>query len=323
MVGFTITKEMTVTTKTGNPTNKMIVKDDDYQIEAVDSATFNKAAFPRVWLIEDVLMLNQPGVIGGPKKTLKTSLLVDMAVSIGTGRPFLGKFSVTERRRVAVFSGESDRATLQDTARRVCRARGVSLQDCAVHWSFTLPSLNQNAQRRALRTFLRENKIKVVFIDPLYLCLLDGSRSISASNLYEIGPLLWQAAQVCLDAGAIPLFVHHATKAASKRTEALDLDDLAFAGIGEFVRQWVLLGRREPFQPDVGQHRLVMTTGGSGGHAGWWDLTVEEGVLETDFTGRKWKVIVQPLETASAAVGRPQNKKNKSKKSFDAFEEAE
>jgi hypothetical protein len=266
-------------------------------IEAMDSAAFDDAKFPREWLVKHVLVRGQPGVIGGPKKTLKTSLVIDLAVSIGTGRPFLGKFPVPKRRRVAVLSGESDRASLQETARRVCAARGVSLLGCDVLWSFRLPCLSLKSDQLVLRRFLHVHKVEVVFIDPLYLCLLGGDRPVAASNLYEVGPVLWQAAAACLGAGATPFFVHHSTKSASKRaTDAavpLDLDDLAFAGIGEFARQWVLLSRREEFDPRLGRHRLLLTAGGSAGHTGLWEVDVNEGALGDNFAGRKWQVTVR------------------------------
>jgi RecA-family ATPase len=136
--------------KTSKPVTMKVAANDEFHIEALDSAALHKTTFSREWLSKHVLVLDKPRVLGGPKKTLKTSLLVDMAVSIGTGRPFLGKFPVPQRRRVAVFSGESGQATLQDTARRVCAARGVSLGDCLVHWSVQLPRLNQKGHRLAL-----------------------------------------------------------------------------------------------------------------------------------------------------------------------------
>jgi AAA domain len=312
----------TIPPKSKTSPNKDMANDEECHIQAMDSSAFNQATFPREWLINRILVLDQPGVIGGPKKTLKTSLLVDMAVSIGTGTPFLGRFPVPKRRRVVVFSGESDKATLQDTARRVCEARDVYLDKCLVHWSFKLPRLNHKGNRLALRRFLRENRIKVAFLDPLYLCLLNGSRSVSASNLYEIGPLLWQAAQACLDAGATPFFVHHATKTAARRTygssEPMDLDDLAFAGIGEFARQWVLLSRREIFQPHIGRHRLLLSTGGSAGHSGCYDVTVDEGVLSDDFAGRKWEVQVRESGEDHMPRGMKQPKKRNSTPSESA-----
>src|SRR4051812_7484680 len=100
-----------------------------YRPRFMDSATFARAEFPRDWLVQGILMRGQPAVLGGPQKTLKTSLAVDMAVSLGSGRPFLGQFPVPEARRVAVISGESGEAALQDIALRVAKGRKVDLRD--------------------------------------------------------------------------------------------------------------------------------------------------------------------------------------------------
>jgi replicative DNA helicase len=267
----------------------------------LSSAAFEEADYPSDWLVEGILMAGQPGVIGGPQKTLKTSLMVDLAVSLGTGSPFLGRFPVPEARRVAVISGESGAAALQDLARRVARARKVALdEECRVIWSFRLPRLGRIQDRKALRRSLREAQVDVVFIDPLYLCLLDGAKGLSAANLFDIGPLLRKAGETCLAAGATPVFVHHSSKGAAKQNmkpgAVPELADLAFAGVAEYVRQWLLLARREPFQPGSGVHRLVMAAGGSAGHSGCWNLEVDEG-SGNGKGGRRWQVRVGDLDS--------------------------
>lgn len=211
-----------------------------------NSATFAKERYEQTWLVQDVLAACQPAVIGGPKKTLKTSIGLDMAISLGSGKPFLGQFAVPKKVCVAVLSGENGNASLQETALRICKAKGISLESCNVLWQTDLPQLNSSSDRQRLSEGLAKAAVKVAIIDPLYLCLLSGGDRVAASNLYEVGPLLLGAAKACLDAGATPVFVHHATKTAGKRTaskkaESLDLEDLAFAGIGEFARQWLLL----------------------------------------------------------------------------------
>src|SRR4051794_20840473 len=80
------------------------------------SADFAEADYSHKWLVRQVLVGGQPGVIGGPKKSLKTSIAVDAAVSVGTGTPFLGRFPVPRKQRVAFLSGESGPATLKDIA---------------------------------------------------------------------------------------------------------------------------------------------------------------------------------------------------------------
>jgi hypothetical protein len=96
-------------------------------------------------------------------------------------------------------------------------------------------------------------------------------------------------------AGATPVFVHHTVKIATKDgfKGPLGLDHLAFAGIGEFVRQWLLVNRREAYQPGSGNHKLMLAVGGSAGHSGCWEVTVNEGVLDTEFMSKRWQVSVR------------------------------
>ncbi len=268
-----------------------------YQAKFLDSSTFANKDYRRRWLIDSILVADEAGVIGGPQKTLKTSVAIDMAISLATAKPFLGQFRVGERQRVAVLSGESGPATLQATAHRIAKANGVQLEKCDVLWSFHLPQLSRPADVTSLRTILKEREVKVVFIDPLYLCLLGCGNASAASNLYAIGPLLRRVADACLREGATPIFVHHANKSAAKSKSTkegpLELDDLAFSGIAEFVRQWVLLSRRQPYQPGEGKHELLLAAGGSAGHSSCWEVDVAEGVLDKDFGGRTWQVAVR------------------------------
>jgi hypothetical protein len=269
----------------------------EYRLSLVDSVSFAEATYPHEWLVRDVLLAGLPCVVGGPLKCLKTSMVVDLAVSLGTGTPFLGRFPVAKPRRVALFSGESGEATIKDTAVRVCRARRKTLgAGCQVHWGFRLPRLGSVSDCGELGALVTTNRIEVVIIDPLYLCLIAGGETVSASNLFEVGALLSRAADVCGQAGATLVLVHHNTKGATtkKPGAATPLHDLAYAGIGEFARQWLLLNRTTPYVDGSGVHDLVLAIGGSPGHSSRWRVRIDEGRTDGGAGGRVWKTCVQP-----------------------------
>ena len=258
------------------------------------------------WLIKNVLVADMPALLGGPKKSLKTSLMLDMVISLGSGKSFLGKFEVPQKVKVAVLSGESGQATIKETALRIARTKGVDLATCDVLWGFELPRLGVDEDLAALSAALQDNKVKVVFIDPAYLCLLAGSRDVQANNMFQVGPLLVRVAKICQQTGTTLVLVHHTTKAASmQRTqegEPLELEDLAYAGFQEFARQWLLLNRRQKYEPGSGKHLLWLNLGGSDGHSGCWGIDVDEGVLDDNFNGRRWLVQVRSLDEAKKVV---------------------
>jgi hypothetical protein len=276
-----------------------------YRVRLMDSPTFEAGDYRHQWLVEHVLVRGQPCVLGGPKKSLKSSVLVDLALSLASGAPFLGEFRVPRKARVAVLSGESGEASLQAVARRVAAGRGIGWPQVEVFWGFDLPQLSVPDHLAALREVLERERVEVLVYDPLYLGLLAGSGAdgISAANLYQVGPLLLGAAKACLAAGATPILAHHFKITRGDAYAEPQLEDLAYAGVQEFARQWILLGRREPFDPDDpdGRHQLWLQAGGSAGHGLLRAVDVCEGKLLADFSGRTWRVeVTRPAEARVA-----------------------
>ena len=278
----------------------------DHGLHFIDSAQFQQAHYPLRWLIPGVLVRGQPAVLGGPRKALKTSVLVDLALSLGARieAPFLDRFPVETRVRVGLMSGESGEAALQEIARRIATSKRICLAAASVHWCFRLPQLGRPGDLAALRSLIGDLGLEVVIIDPLYLCLFGaGDDANAAANLFRMGPLLADVSRACLEAGATPILAHHARKnrGPDERYEPLELEDLAFAGIQEFARQWLLLGRREAYVPGTGMHRLWLGAGGSAGHSGLWGVDVYEGPYD-DEDGRWWGVTVTTADEARAAA---------------------
>ena len=81
------------------------------------------------FLIDQILVARQPGVLGGPQKTLKTSIALDAAISVTTGEPFLGQFPIKRKCNAIVISAESGIDAIRGTARRICKSKNIALAD--------------------------------------------------------------------------------------------------------------------------------------------------------------------------------------------------
>ncbi len=286
---------------TGNYYQPVSSTEESVRLEVVDSPSFAQADYPLVWLVKQVLVAQQPAIVGGPKKCLKTSALCDLAISMGAGLPFLGQFKVPQAIRTGFLSGESGPHTIQDTARNVCKAKGISLEQAGVWWGFALPQLSQDEHLQRLEELIKENELQAIILDPLYLCLLAGNPEAQAGNMFDMGPLLAKVATTCLGAGATPILAHHNVKRPPDPYAVPELEDLAFAGIQEFARQWLLVGRREKYELGSGQHRLWLNIGGSVGFSSCWAVDVFEGVVDDEFRGKTWEVGVASALEAIAA----------------------
>jgi hypothetical protein len=184
---------------------------EQYRVKLIDSPTFERNDYRQEWYVRHMLVRGQPCIVGAPKKCLKTSIVVDLALSLAAAVMFLGTFYVPRKVRVAVLSGESGEATLQTLARRVALAKGIDWPQVDCFWGFELPQLSLQTQLAALRDALAENKVDVLIYDPLYLGLLagQGALGLSASNMYQMGPLLSDVAKVCLSVDVTPVLGHH------------------------------------------------------------------------------------------------------------------
>jgi hypothetical protein len=268
----------------------------------VDSAPLSRTPDLRDWLVKPLLIAGLPGAVGIARRTPHTSIFLDLAISLATGTPFLGKFDLPRQRRVAVVYGESDEATVQETVHRIAAAKNVPLhEDSLVLWSFGLPQLSGSSHYGGFRRRLAANKIDVVFLDYLYICrVLAAGQGVSAAKLYKIRELLLGTARACLAARTTPVLVDHMGKTGKTRAKnGADAPppariDATNASIGEFARQWLLVGRRTPYQPGGGTHRLALNFGGRPMESGTWDVDIDEGVPGEDRKRREWNVQVRP-----------------------------
>jgi hypothetical protein len=265
----------------------------------ITSAELAAAEYALEYLIDGLLVRGQPGIIAGPKKTLKTNLSIDLALSLAEGGLFLGRFNVPGAVRVGVMSGESGAATIQETALRIAAAKGRPLAEYEkAIWCFDVPQLGHAQHMAALADFIAEHQLEVLILDPTYLMML--GLGDDAGNLFVVGRFLKSLGELSQSTGCTPLLCHHLRKTRAEPYEPPELEEIAWAGFQEFVRQWMLLGRRKRYDPaDGGHHELWLSVGGSAGHSGLWALNIDEGTRQ-DPGGRQWNVEVLAAHEACA-----------------------
>ncbi len=271
---------------------------ESIEFETLSSEALDGGQFVLDYAISGILVERQPCVLGGPKKCLKTNVLIALVLALASGCRFLGEFYVSRAYRIAFISGESGKATIQETARRIAKASTwPNLKDYSnAFWCFTLPKLGQPDTVRLLIAYIQKHRLEILILDPIYLCMPIGD---AASNLFLVGQMLSDLNRVMDETGCTIILCHHAKKGTgATQFDPPDLESLAWAGFQEWARQWILLGRRSPYVPDSdGEHELWFVTGGSAGHSGLWALDVTEGKRE-DPRGRRWDVTVRKASEA-------------------------
>jgi hypothetical protein len=243
------------------------------------------------YLIHKVLVKTMPTVMGGRSKAMKTSVMLDLAISLGSGTPFLNCFDSVHA-RAAVYSGESGRATIRAKALAVAESKGVKLSDCDVLWGFDLPKLSNGNHLELMHGIFEKEKIQVAIVDPLYLALLDAQTAGQASNIYAMGSVLQGLSRLSQSLDITIVLLHHFKKGPqADDAEPCSLEQLSQAGIGEWARGWVLLQRQSNYTGD-GRHDLLMRVGSSVGFGALYRVQIDEGTMDNDFSGRKWEVNV-------------------------------
>lgn len=244
------------------------------EFQRLTHADLDNGDFAVTYHVRDILIGGQPTITAGGKKELKTSCILDLHISLATGEPFLGHFPVLQQARSMFMSGESGLGTIQETARRQCHAKGTELAKCeGLFFSSDLPKLGSTAHLEALRRLIRDDGIEFLTLDPAYLMMPGGD----AGNLFVTGELLRDVSLMVAGEGCTLNIVHHTKKNIANPHDPPQLESIAWAGFQEFARAWILVARRETYEPGTGQHRLWLSTGGSAGHGGLWGVNVNEG----------------------------------------------
>lgn len=285
----------------------------------VTSSALASADYTASPIINECLYAGHPAFIGGMFKTCKTLVAIDAAISIGSGMPFLGSFTIAKPEPVVYFSGEGGGSMIQEYGHRIAASKGVQLADASnVYWCFSVPKLESDEDLDAMVDVIKETSAKVIFIDNTTLAMSGDDAGV----VMKMGRLFGLVIERCAALGCTPVFIHHfkRTRTTDSMFDPGELIDLTQAGAAEIAGQWMLLTRRERYDADQpGEHRLWLNIGGRLGHGCLHALDVHEGRM-SDPGGRKWEVeVVVPSEARKdAATRQAEDKKRRSDERKDA-----
>lgn len=231
-------------------------------------------AGPVRWLIEDLWISPQYGAFGGKEKSQKTFTAYDMAVSVASGTPFLGRFPVGVTGPVMVYVGEGgDRSAVRRLS-AIARSRELNLEGLPIHIRSRAPGLNNDEHMSQVGEDIGRISPVLVELDPYYLSA-GGSDS---RDLISQGELLKGPQILCEEAGCSLLFVHHFNQGEGLNTQR-------FSGTG--IAQWArVLGmfevKHQPTDPVTNASDTTIAVLFVGGEIPTTEFTIRRRIVADD-----------------------------------------
>lgn len=150
------------------------------------------------WLIEGLWANHSVGIIGAPSKSFKSTLTLNMAVSVATGRDFDGH--KVKQGGVLIVQGENnpsmEKAKLKTMA---------GTEDLPIYYTEAPVFLDRIHH---LKSFVKKNDIKLLILDPMYL--LFGSGDINKHQ--DVADRLRAVSEFRDETGCSVIIVHHTRK---------------------------------------------------------------------------------------------------------------
>lgn len=216
---------------------------------------------PVDWLVTDLIAKQDRVVVYGEFGSLKSWLLLDLALAIAAGQPWLGRFAVPHSQKVLYVDEEMSRRIL---TRRV-KQLGAGRSDISDKIPFSAMSLGGVTLKDETDTWDLLKNIKAEGCDP-DVVILETLRRVMVGSELEAQAVaqFWKALRPFQECGKTVIVSHHMRKTslhggnalrdrASGSTDILGGADTAFAVTrtepGRVVLNWVKSRNAEEAQP--------------------------------------------------------------------------
>lgn len=164
------------------------------------------------WLIEQLWGAEAVGIIGGEPKCGKSFLALDLAVSVASGTPCLGRFRAARSARVLLFAAEDPLHLVRERLEGITAARAVDLCTLPLY-VITAPCLRLDDPTHCERLSETVEKIHpaLLVLDPFVRL-----HAIDENAAGEVAPLLAFLRHLQRKHQLAVALVHHARKDAAR-----------------------------------------------------------------------------------------------------------
>ena len=213
------------------------------KLSPVTTTDLLELAINREWIVEGgILTERSKTILYGAPGTGKTYLAMQLASCIASGIPFLGYYHIPRPRKVLYLSGENK---LDDIKGRIIAADQEYPFNRDVLWEATFDlNLRSKEGQQVLAECVKEYKIEVLFIDPLYIfARVDESKLLEVIDVEVALDTLIEANNLSC------VLVHHPTKDQTNyKGETVDrgLNELRGAGWGMWAEGVIKLSEMVP-----------------------------------------------------------------------------
>jgi hypothetical protein len=176
------------------------------------------------WLVERLWSSGAVGVLGGPPKSCKSWMALELATAVASGRPCLGRFAVPAAGPVLLYAAEDSPLQVRQRIEQLCKARGAAFStldlDLIVEPSLRIDRVH-DVER--LRATLARRPYRLLILDP-YVRLQAADENHST----EVAAILATLREISRTFSLALLLVHHARKSPG------DSAGLALRGSSDF-----------------------------------------------------------------------------------------
>ncbi len=160
------------------------------------------------WLIERLWGAGAVGLIGGAPKCGKSWLSLEMALSVASGRPCLGRFEVPTSGPVLVFAAEDAPLQVRERLEGLAQVRGVDFAalDVGLIVEASL-RIDRPEDVARLRATVARRRPRLLVLDP-YVRL----QRVDENNSTEVSAILSSLRELSREFDLAIVLVHHARK---------------------------------------------------------------------------------------------------------------